>query len=181
MYIDTTHEERCIDKLFYSILGFSDFEAEVMEDVYDNSLSLFALKDKAEAMRKVTETDLCAYAQRLCQSINDYYSNSKTRVSPEVFVPNETMPLCMTIVRFGVKKRGLKILDGKRDRDRLRKMYRVLTAKLHDGITIQRVLRQYKDDSIILIKPNQRRYWTKMQAIEDGGSIFAEILAMKEG
>jgi len=181
MHIDTTNEERCIDKLFYSILGLSDFEAEVMEDVYDNSLSLFALKDKAKAMRKVTKTELCAYAQRLCQSINDYYRKSKTRVSPEVFLPNEAMPLCMTIVRFGVKKRGLRILDGKRDRDRLRKMYRVLTAKLHSGITIQRVLRQYKGDSIILIKPNQRRYWTTMQAVEDGGSIFAEILAMKEG
>ena len=84
-------------------------------------------------------------------------------------------------MRFGVTKRGLKILDGKRDHDRLRKLYRMLTAKLHSGITIQRVLRQYKDDSIILIKPNQLRYWTKMQAVEDGSSIFAEILAMKEG
>ena len=160
-------------------MGLSDFEIEVMEDVYKNSLRLFALKTNADAMRATTESGLCAYAKRLCQSLNDYYRNSKTRVSPEVLMPNVTMPLCMIIVRFGTKDTGLKILNGKRDRDGLRKIYSVLTNKTHVGVTIQRVLRRFQDNSIIVIKPNQRRYWTEMQAMEDGGSIFAEILAMK--
>lgn len=179
MHTDTTNEERCIDELFYSILGLSDFEMEVMEDVYENSLRLFALKTSADAIRATTESGLCSYAKRLCQSLNGYYCNSKTRVSPEVLMPSVTMPLCMIIVRFGTKDTGLKILNGKRDRDGLRKIYSVLTNKTHAGVTIQRVLRRFQDNSIIVIKPNQRRYWTEMQAMEDGGSIFAEILAMK--
>ena len=179
MCTDTTKEERLIDELFYSILGLSDFEIEVIEDVYENSLRLFALKVSADAMRTTTEKGLCAYARRLCQSLNDYYCNSKTRVSPEVLTPNVTMPLCMMIVRFGTEDIRLKILNGKRDHDGLRKMYGVLANKTHAGITIQRVLRRYGNNSIIVIKPNQRRYWTEMQAVEDGGSIFAEILAMK--
>ena len=179
MYADTVDEERDIDELFYSILGLTDFEKEIMEDIYENSLRLFALKAGADAMRATTESGLCAYARRLCHSINGYYCNSKTRVSPEVLMPSVTTPLCMTIVRFGAEETMLKILDGKRDRDGLRKMYGVLTNKAHAGIAIQRVLRRYQNNRIIVIKPNQRRYWTEMQAVEDGGAIFAEILSMK--
>ena len=40
--------------------------------------------------------------------------------------------------------------------------------------------REFDEDSIVLIKPNQRRYWTKIQALEDGASIFSDILSMKE-
>ena len=53
-------------------------------------------------------------------------------------------------------------------------------AKPSESVIIQRTLRHYDENSIALIKPGQNRYWTEMQAMEDGASIFSEILAMKE-
>ena len=179
MLADTSEEERQIDTLFYSILGLSDLDIEVLEDVFDNSLRLFGLKEDAEAMRKVTPDGLEAYAKRLCLNLNDYYRYSGTRVSPEMLQPNVAMPLCMVIVRFGTMEKEIKKLDNKNDCDGLRRMYSLLAAKPQDGIVIRRVLRDYRNDSIILIKPNQKRLWTEMQALDDGASIFSEILAMK--
>lgn len=181
MYNDTSEEKRQIDAVFYSIFCLTDFEVEILEDVYSNSLKLFSMKEDADSMRRVVNDGLAEYAQRLCQSLNDYYRYSETKVSPEVLATNVTMPLCMVILRFAKNESNLKLLNGKNDRDTLRKMYGMLTSKVQDGILVQRVLRDYQDDSIILIKPNQRRYWTQMQAVEDSASIFAEILAMKGG
>lgn len=173
-------EQANLDRLIYRIFGLTDLEIKVVEDVYNNSFKLFVQKSKADAMKKNTQDGLNPYAERLCRTLNDYYQFSETRVRPEVLVPHITDSLCMVVVRFGKEVQKLRMLDSREDRTLLGKLYRVLTSKSGDGIIVQRVLRDYQTDSIILIKPNQRRYWTEMQALEDGASIFSEILAMKE-
>lgn len=169
-----------IDQIIYSVFGLTDFEIEVLEDLYDNSLKLFALQERAEAMRPANNQYLGAYAKRLCDSINGLYRYSETRVSPEVLMPEIQIPLNMVVVRFGKREKPLLEMDSQEGRKLMRKLYRVLVAKPTDGITVQRTLREYDENSIVLIKPNQRRYWTEMQAMEDGASIFSEILSMKE-
>lgn len=181
MYLDVTEEKRKIDALFYSVFGLTGLEIKIIEDVYDNSLRLFAMKEKSDAMRHATSDVISLYARTLCGTLNDYYRYSKTRVSPEVLVPNVSVPLCMVIVRFGEKEENLRQLDGVEDRIMLRKLYSELISKPQDGLVIQRVLRGYRDNHIIMIKPNKRRYWTEIGALEDAASIFSEILAMKGG
>lgn len=169
-----------IDQLFYSVFGLTALEVKVLEDVYYNSLKLFALQEKAEAMRPANNLYLKAYAKRLCESINGLYQYSPTRVSPEVLVPDAQTPLNMVVVRFGKDRKALKQMNSKVGRRLMRKLYRALVTTPSDCLIVQRVLREYDEDKLVLIKPNQRRYWTEMQAIEDGASIFSEILLMKE-
>lgn len=177
---EIVQEKANLDRLIYRIFGLTDLEIEVVEDAYNNSFNLFVKKGKADAMKKNTQNGLNMYGERLCGMLNDYYHFSKTRVWPEVLVPKSTDPLCMVIVRFGETEKKLRPLDNIEDRTVLRKMYRALTIEPGDGIIVQRTLRDYQHDSVILIKPNQRRYWTEIQALEDGVSIFSEILAMRE-
>lgn len=169
-----------IDKLIYSIFGLTALEVEILEDVYDNSLKLFALQERADAMRPANNLQLSAYAKRLCESLNGFYRYSETRVSPEVLVPNYQTPLNMVVVRFGKEEKTLKQLDSQEERKMMRKLYRSLVAKHSEGLIVQRTLREYDEDNIVVIKPNQLRYWTEVQAIEDGASVFSEILSMKE-
>lgn len=171
---------RKIDQLFYSIFGLTTLEIEVLEDVYDNSLTLFALQENAEAMGPADNQKLSAYANRLCESINSFYHFSPTRVSPEILEPDAQTPLNMVVVRFGKEEGTLKQIESPEGRKLMRSMYRALVAKPGDGLSVQRTLREYDKDSIVLIKPNQQRYWTEIQAMEDGASIFSEILSMKE-
>lgn len=180
LQIGIEEEVEKIDKLIYSVFGLTALEIEVLEDVYDNSLRLFALQEKAEAMRPANNQQLAAYAKRLCESINGLYRYSGTRVSPEVLVPDAQTPLNMVVVRFGKKGMALKQLDSQEGRTMMRKLYRTLVAKLSDGLIVQRTLREYGEDCIVMIKPNQFRYWTEVQALEDGASVFSEILSMKE-
>lgn len=179
LFADVTEEKQKIDALFYAVFGLTDLEIKIIEDVFDNSLQLFALKEKSNAMRHTSNDVLSNYAKALCGTLNDYYHYSNTRVSPAVLVPNITVPLCMVIVRFGEKVEDLQQLDAAAYHIMLRKLYGELISKPQDGLVIQRVLRDYRDNSIILIKPNKRRYWTEIGAMEDAASIFSEILAMK--
>jgi hypothetical protein len=46
------------------------------------------------------------------------------------------------------------------------------------GIYVQKNLTYYDDDKIYIIKPNQKRFWTQSQAIEDAQNITLEIMSM---
>lgn len=180
LHHEITDEVDKIDKVFYQVFGLSPLDIEVVEDVYANSLQLFSGQEKSGAMQRTSMHGLSAYALRLSKALNDLYRYSETRVSPEVLVPNVSMPLNMVIVRFGNKENVLSELNDANDRVLLKNLYRALVAKPSEGVRIQRTLRSYRENSIVLIKPNQNRYWTKVQAMEDAVSIFSEILAMKE-
>ena len=173
-------EVKKLDRIFYTLFGLTELDVDVIDDLYENSFKLFSLKDKADAMKKNTQQGLSSYAIQLCNVLNEYYQYSNTRVSPEVLIPHVAEPLSMVVVHFGHSTKTLRQLDSPADRTLLRKLYGLLASKKSDGVVIQRVLRDYQPDRLILIKPNQRRYWTEMQALEDGASIFSEILAMKE-
>ena len=95
-------------------------------------------------------------------------------------MPDVQTPLNMVVVRFGKVEKALKQMDSQKGRKLMRDLYRTLVAKPSEGLIVQRILREFNEDSIVLIKPNQRRYWTEMQALENGASIFSDILSMKE-
>jgi hypothetical protein len=46
---------------------------------------------------------------------------------------------------------------------------------------MQKNITYYDDDLIYIIKPNQKRFWTQSQAIEDAQNITLEIMGMNNG
>ena len=46
------------------------------------------------------------------------------------------------------------------------------------NIYVQKQFRYYDTDKIYLIKPNQKRFWTRSQAIDDALSLVMEIANM---
>ena len=43
------------------------------------------------------------------------------------------------------------------------------------NIYVHKQIRFYDGDSIVIIKPNQKRFWTRSQGIDDAHSIITEI------
>ena len=62
--------------------------------------------------------------------------------------------MSLGVVRFGKEEKALKQMDNQEGRKLMRKLYRTLVAKPDDGLIVQRTLREYNEDSIVLIKPN---------------------------
>ena len=46
------------------------------------------------------------------------------------------------------------------------------------NLYVQKQFRYYDSDKIYLIKPNQKRFWTRSQAIDDALSFIVEIANM---
>ena len=43
---------------------------------------------------------------------------------------------------------------------------------------VQKYIKYYDKDTVYLIKPNQKRFWTRTQAMEDASSLIADIINM---
>jgi hypothetical protein len=56
-----------------------------------------------------------------------------------------------------------------------------MLQKKSDSIYVQKQVKyfDYENDSVFLIKPNQKRFWTRSQAIDDATSLIAEIINME--
>jgi len=60
----------------------------------------------------------------------------------------------------------------------LNKLDEILIEERSPSIYIRRNLRRYSDHKISIIKPNQRRYWTKSAALRDADETYADIMSL---
>jgi hypothetical protein len=62
----------------------------------------------------------------------------------------------------------------------LDKVSRYLQKRRSPGVFIQRHIRAYVGDTIYIVKPDQRRYWSRSLALRDADEIYADIMAARE-
>jgi hypothetical protein len=48
------------------------------------------------------------------------------------------------------------------------------------NVYVRKQYRYYDNNSIYIIKPNQKRFWTRSQAMDDATSLIIEISNMKQ-
>ena len=60
----------------------------------------------------------------------------------------------------------------------LQKLDKYALEKKGKNIYIQKMFRYYDSNAIYLIKPNQKRFWTRSQAVDDALSLITEISKM---
>lgn len=53
-----------------------------------------------------------------------------------------------------------------------------LVSKHSDSVYLRKTLKYYEGDLVYIIKPNQKRFWSKMQAYDDAAAIVNDILNM---
>ena len=60
----------------------------------------------------------------------------------------------------------------------LKKIDVYLVSKHSDSVYLRKTLKYYEGDLVYIIKPNQKRFWSKMQAYDDAAAIVNDILNM---
>jgi type I restriction-modification system DNA methylase subunit len=64
--------------------------------------------------------------------------------------------------------------------DALKNINQYLTEQRSPGVFIQRNVRAYVGNMIYIIKPDQKRYWTRSSALRDADEIYADVMASRE-
>jgi len=165
-----------------SLFNFSEKEKILIGDMINYSLSLFFDSEKSIALTSISsqnpETE--SYAKMLCDEINEFLISGDFKINARVYKVPVYTPLCMIAIQFvnssKVKKPEI-ISSDEEFIDNLNIINKYTLNKYAQNIYVRKQVRyyDYDEDTILIIKPNQKRFWTRSQGIEDAHSLINDI------
>ena len=174
-----TDLEQKIEAVLWDALDLSEIERILIEDLLNYSLDAFQSKQKSVAYHPCQLNDNKLYAKYLCKTINEFLDYGKDlTVWASVFNLNPRIPLNVTILYFNKEKSADTILELPENEigQILKRMEKYTFQKYSESIYYRRFLRYYADDKLYIIKPNEKRFWSRSLAINDADEIIAEML-----
>ncbi len=110
--------------------------------------------------------------------LNDYLATEKIVVNASVFEIKKGIPLNVLKLSFDKKKKEIDSFGNELYNDYLSTINKYTISSLAKSIYIQKQIKYHKDDTIFILKPNQKRFWSRSMAINDAKELVNEILKM---
>lgn len=174
------------DKEIYSSYKLQKKEIAIIEDFVKYSISLFYDKENSIALRPIAykKPETMSYAEMLCDEINDFLKIGDFKVNARVYNVSPNTPLCLVVLEIISKNKVSSplLIDADIDFQReLTKVEEYTWTKFAQNIYVRKQVRFSTEDSIFIAKPNQKRFWTRSQAIDDANTIINELSASEYG
>lgn len=171
------YENLILNELFYC-LSLSKREQILIEDTLRFNLDLFKNNYNSIGFKRTLKPENKLYAQQLCSDINTFLDNSKTKVHATIYDVQLCDPLNLIVLHFNSTAKEIEIKEIQDLRNQLQILEQYTIHKKAPSIYMQKHLRYYDDNVVYLIKPNQKRFWTRSQAMDDASSLISEIINM---
>lgn len=171
-----TEDEKIIDSVILKeILNLSKRKIETINDTLDYSLDLFENQEKSIALYSVLQSQTTEFAEIISSELNDFLDGQDLFVNATVYNIGRFTPLMMIKLSHSSTKNDVEISNEQVD-DELRKLDKHLWEEKSSSIYSRKKLNYKTGDDIYIIRPNQRRFWSKSMAIEDASELILEIL-----
>jgi hypothetical protein len=122
-----------------------------------------------------------AYANMIVEELNEFLQHSSYRLSAAIYDISEKDPLNMVALSFGINKKNIITLKSADDfADTLKMLNKRLLRKKRQNIYVIKQYTYYDNNTIYIVKPNQKRLWTRSQAMNDATVLTVEIANMKK-
>lgn len=189
-----------IDSRVLDLFGFKPIERILIEDLFQFTLPDF--KGDAQSpgrlptqRRSSRDADLRTYADQLMRVLKAGFGSDR-QLAATVFQESDhdRLPVRMIAIHlhWPNRKKSIEIeaIESKELAEDLTGIYQnLMKANGSTGFLFERHARLYTEHpttdgpvpTVLVIKPDQRRHWTRSQALRDGDEISGEILRMKWG
>lgn len=173
-----------IEKAFLAPLKLTDTEKVLIEDLLHFSLGAFQGKKQSDAYYPCTTSDTKQYARYLCRTINQFLENTPTLSAwASVFDLTHRSPLNIVALRLNRSETPgkIEILPGAVMQPILKDIEAYTYRKHSESIYYRKFIRYYSSDTIYIVKPNEKRCWSRSMGLNDADEIVAEILKSSNG
>jgi hypothetical protein len=164
--------ENEINKIFLSCL--SENEQYIVQHLL-NTIELFHKQEKSVSLFPISETQIKDYSKVFSQEINDFLDGQELYANLTVYDINRFTPLMMVKLTFDKNEKEVTPSTEFVDVE-LKWLDQHLWEKKSSNIYFRKKLNYKIGDDIYIIRPNQRRFWSKSMAIEDASELILEIL-----
>ena len=165
-----------LEQIIQGCYNLSDDDISLINDFIDYTTDLFYKQEDSMAIAPILNSNL--YLNVLCCELQAFLEGQNLFVNGTTYTIQRHSPLAMVKISFG--KDSHEIVQSKLDvQNELKELDKHLWDKKEGGIYFRKKLNYYDGDSIYIIRPNQRRFWTQSMAMQDASDLIVEILNME--
>ncbi|MDR1181020.1 MAG: SAM-dependent methyltransferase [Bacteroidales bacterium] len=175
-----SESEDIILKEFLKMLQINEKEQILIQDTLQYSLDLFEQGEKSIGFRRTLPEENKSYADMICEELNDFLQHSPLKVNATVYDVQFNDPLNLVVISFDNNKSPVIVKDVRELTPLLKMLNSYSLQEYGQNIYVRKQYKYSDPDRIYLIKPNQKRFWTRSQAMEDARSLIVEIASMED-
>lgn len=169
-------EEKINKIILYDVLQISRKNKILIDDLINYSIDLFDKKEKSKALFPVIDTQPYEYAKILSDELNDFLDGQDLFVNATTYlIKDSTSPLMMVKLSHDKVKKDINTSEELIEEE-LKDIDRYLWHKEATNIYFRKKLNYSTGNDIYIIRPNQRRFWSKSMALEDASELILELL-----
>jgi hypothetical protein len=175
-----SENELIIQNEFLTLLGISPKQQILIQDTLKFSLDLFEQGEKSIGFKRTLTSENKAYANIICDELNDFLQHSPLKVCATIYDVQSNDPLNLVVLSFRDTKEDVILKNAKDLTPALNELNKYSLQEKGQNIYVRKQFRYYDNDTIYLIQPNQKRFWTRAQAMDDAISLMVEIANMNQ-
>lgn len=168
--------ENDINKLVYDLYAIDPGEKQSIKDFLDFSVDLFHRQEGSPALHSALPQQTIEYGKIISSELNDFLEGQGLFTHATVYNINRFTPLMMIKLSFGKKKKKEVSISDEPIDSELNKLDKHLWEAKSKNIYFRKKLNYKTGDDVYIVRPNQRRFWSKSMALEDASGLILEIL-----
>lgn len=170
--------EAAIEKELENAFRLSERDVAYVNDTLDFNCGIFQKGKRAKGYHRVLLAESKRYAEAMLKSLSILLSGSN--LVPKATIYDSTINDPLQLVLVDLCADDAKVEKGTMAdfQDTLRRIDTYLWKRQSESVYMRRILTYYDSSRVYLIKPNQKRFWSVMQAYDDAASIINDIMNM---
>ena len=153
-------------------------DIEYINDTLDYSFGIFQKGMSAIGYHRVLPIESELYAKTMLKSLSKLLIDTELTPKITIFEESYLDPLQLVVLEMNSDRLSVEKGSNTVFKDTLRRIDSYLWKKQSESVYMRRTLTYYDNNCIYIIKPNQKRFWSRMQAYDDAATIINDIINM---
>ncbi len=175
--------QKQVNSIFYSLFNLNEIERKIIVDTINYTIDYYQKRENSIATQSASNNVLREYVNESLLILNPMAKNSENFVASKIYSGNDALK----IVSFAFENKSesimnipsIQVIDDMTEMNKtLNELVKYLGNEQHENVFLKRIMRIYEDAKVFVIKPNERRYWTGIEAFRDSDDMLAEIFGI---
>ena len=180
--VDDTNKEQLesyktkIDNVFLDLFNINEIERRLIQDTINFTINYFQKKDESIAVQPVTVQMLCDYVSQSLSLLNAIAKQNESVFNSKIYVGNRGLKVVLFNLEHKTNVRLVEVSNNSEElNNTLNDILKRLRDKKQENILLRKITRIYDGTRVFIVKPNEQRYWTRIEAYKDTDEMLSEI------
>jgi len=171
--------KKIIDEIVKKFYNLDDNDLILINDAITYTLDYFRKKSNSIAVEPADEQILNDYTKVFCNVMNNSFSNEKKIFVGHIYPGDGPLRVAsVSLENLSEKLSKKSYIQNIGLKEILNSLEKTLNEEGSQSIYVKRNLRRYSGHTIFIIKQNQKRFWTKSNALRDADETYEDIMSL---